>query len=143
MSAIRGRSDAGRSRAPLALVLAGFVTIPLAYNILSPPFENPDEINHAEYAAFIGERGRLPDLLRDCVRLAFHPPLYHALIAPIAVAMHVGTEEVMRDHTLNPDYQTSRVVLRHEDPAETFPYADRARFVHVARAVGRKHYPRG
>jgi hypothetical protein len=133
--ALRFATDAVQSRAALALVLAAFLTISLAYNVVSPPFENPDEINHAEYAAFIGEHARMPDLLTDCVRLAFHPPLYHALIAPIAVAMHVGTEAVMRDHTLNPDYRTSGVILRHDDPQEAFPYAGRARFVHVARAV--------
>ncbi|MBI3767445.1 MAG: glycosyltransferase family 39 protein [Deltaproteobacteria bacterium] len=113
----------------------GFIALSLTYDLISPPFENPDEINHAEYAAFIAEHGRLPHLLTDCVRLSFHPPLYHALMAPIAWATHVDTEDVMVNHRLNPDYQSSHVILLHDDPEETFPYSGRSRFVHIARAM--------
>jgi hypothetical protein len=122
-------------RLGLIVVLVGFLALSSTYNLVSPPFENPDEISHAEYAAFIADHLRLPDLLTDCVRLAFHPPLYHALIAPIAAAMGVSTEDVLVNHRVNPDYQLSKVILVHDDPGETFPYEGRSRFVHLARAV--------
>jgi Dolichyl-phosphate-mannose-protein mannosyltransferase len=128
------RMRGGRPADVIAIV-AAFVILSGAYNLLSPPFENPDEINHAEYAAFIAERGRVPDVRNDCVRMAFHPPLYYASIAPLAAILGLTTERTMRGHRLNPDYQRSHVILMHDDPGESFPYAGRARVVHVIRAV--------
>lgn len=125
----------GRTGILVTLAIAGFAALSVAYNLASPPFENPDEINHAEYVTFIADQGRLPTLLTDCVRLAFHPPLYHALLAPIARIAGITTEGVLADHRMNPEFPSSPVVLAHGEVEEEFPYGGRARFVHVARLL--------
>ncbi len=116
-------------------VLAVFVCLAVAYAVVSPPFENPDEMSHAEYAAFLAVERRLPVLETDCVRMAFHPPLYHALLAPIAVAMGIDAEAVMAGHHVNPEYASTHVVLMHGFPDETFPFAGVSRFVVFGRLV--------
>jgi hypothetical protein len=128
---------ADRRRLPwqIVMILLGFTLLSVGYALVSPPLENPDEMNHAEYAGFIGARHRLPTVDRDCVRLAFHPPLYHALLAPIARAMGLGPEEIMSGHRLNPDFATTGVTLVHGYPDETFPFSDVSRFVFVGRLL--------
>ena len=63
-------SEHGAPPAWLLLVFVAFSATSVAYGVISPPFENPDELSHAEYAAFLTERSRLPVLRDDCVRLA-------------------------------------------------------------------------
>ena len=126
-----------RPRLPwrLVIVLVGFTALSLAYAVVSPPFENPDEMSHAEYATFIATQLRIPTVDRDCVRMAFHPPLYHALLAPIARAMGLGPEDVMSGHRLNPEFTTTGVVLLHGYPDEAFPFANVSRFVFLGRLL--------
>lgn len=122
---------------PVALfaVVAGFLVLGLAYAIVSPPFENPDEMSHAEYAAFLGSEFRFPVLQRDCVRLAFHPPLYPALLAPLAYVMGLNAESVMAGHRVNPEFGKSRMVLVHGYPDEAFPFSGASRFVFIGRLL--------
>jgi hypothetical protein len=115
--------------------LFGFTVLSLAYAITSPPFENPDELSHAEYAAFMADAHRLPVLERDCVRMAFHPPLYHLLLAPIAAAMGLGAEAVTSGHHVDPAFPASPAMLLHGYPDERFPFAGASRFVFVGRLV--------
>jgi Dolichyl-phosphate-mannose-protein mannosyltransferase len=122
-------------RGPLLLVLLGFAILSIAYSIVSPPFENPDELSHCEYAGFLSEHRRLPVLGSDCVRLAFHPPLYPALLAPVARLTGASTEAIMAGREVNPAYASSKVILVHGYPDEAFPYAGAVRFVHLARLL--------
>ncbi len=76
----------------LALILAGYLLLTLAYGVVNPLFEAPDEHWHFFTALYIKENGRLPiagpdtddNLLKQ---QAAQPPLYYALgallIAPI------------------------------------------------------------
>ncbi|HEY8515562.1 MAG TPA: glycosyltransferase family 39 protein [Candidatus Binatia bacterium] len=119
----------------LAGVVLFFCLLSASYSVVAPPFENPDEVEHARYAVFLADHRRLPRLLGDCVRMAFHPPLYHALLAPLAAATGVDYERVFLGYALNRDPSTPGVILAHGFPDERFPYADGPRFVHAARLL--------
>lgn len=73
------------SRAGLWLILVTFVSLALAWNITIPPYENLDEIEHAEVIRHIAVTGRLP-VHGEAEAAGFHvrqeasqPPLYHLL----------------------------------------------------------------
>ena len=126
----REQARAGRM---VAAITVAFAVYAGAMSVVSPSFESPDELSHAEYAAFIAERGRLPTLRDDCVRLAFHPPLYHVLIAAIARATGTTVEAVRAGHTRNAAFPAQPNVLLHGYADEAFPWAGVSRFVHLAR----------
>lgn len=115
--------------------LVVFAVLAAAYAVTSPPFENPDEVAHAQYATFLSDYGRLPRLLTDCVRMAFHPPLYHALISPLARVAGVTTETVFAGYQINRDPTSPHLILTHGFPDEVFPYAGGVRFVQLGRLV--------
>lgn len=80
-----------RQRALLAPILLGYLAITLAYGVINPLFEAPDEHWHYFTADFIANTGRLP-VVQDppdefLGQEAAQPPLYYligaAIIAPI------------------------------------------------------------
>ncbi|MBN2005371.1 MAG: glycosyltransferase family 39 protein [Anaerolineae bacterium] len=71
----------------LPVILLAFVATSLAWNALIPPYENLDEIEHAEVARHIAVTGRLP-VHGEAEAAGYHvrqeasqPPLYHFLAA--------------------------------------------------------------
>jgi 4-amino-4-deoxy-L-arabinose transferase-like glycosyltransferase len=83
-----------RQRLYLALILAGYLIITLAYGVVNPLFEAPDEHWHYFTADYIAGAGRLPVVETPPDEFlgqeAAQPPLYYllgaALIAPIDTA---------------------------------------------------------
>jgi hypothetical protein len=71
----------------LLIILVAFVTSALAWNALTPAYENLDEIEHAEVVRHIANTGRLP-VHGEAEAAGYHvfqeasqPPLYHILAA--------------------------------------------------------------
>ncbi len=71
----------------LGLILLAFVALTTAWNVLIPPYENLDELEHAEVVRHILVTDRLP-VHDQAEALGFHvrqeasqPPLYHILAA--------------------------------------------------------------
>jgi len=62
--------------------LASFVLL-LAWSFAVPVFESPDEVHHWQYARYLHDAGKLPLYGPDFVE-ANSPPLYYALVAPVA-----------------------------------------------------------
>jgi hypothetical protein len=69
------------------LILALAFVIRIAYAVVTPPFQAPDEYSHYSYVRFIHESRQLPVQPSPAVRpeeLEFHqPPLYYLLAAPL------------------------------------------------------------
>ncbi len=66
------------------LVLLAAATLSLAvWSFVVPIFETPDEPHHWQYARYLHDNARLPTYGPDFVE-ANSPPLYYALIAPLA-----------------------------------------------------------
>lgn len=64
------------------LLLAAYFILALGYNLLTPPFEAPDEHHHFFTAVYIAQNGRLPVAQEDLARQeAAQPPLYYLLAA--------------------------------------------------------------
>lgn len=130
----RGLPTSG-SRSLILLVLV-FVAFSGAYALLSPPFENPDEVDHARYVTFLADFRRLPSFSEDCIRLAaFHPPLYHLALAPLATLNGTTYETLFFGYRLNRDPARPLVLLSHGFADERFPYAASPRFIHAARLL--------
>ncbi len=87
-----------RSRFSFLLILLGYLFVTLAYGVVNPLFEAPDEHWHYFTAHYIADNGRLPVVEEDydewLGQEAAQPPLYYALgallIAPLDTA---GTRE--------------------------------------------------
>jgi 4-amino-4-deoxy-L-arabinose transferase-like glycosyltransferase len=67
------------ARRSLALIAAAYLAVGVAYSLVNPILESPDEaLNYANVRFFVEERS-LPVLEPDEVSKAHHPPLYYAL----------------------------------------------------------------
>jgi hypothetical protein len=71
---------------PIALILAAFVVLGMAYDVATPLFEKPDEIWHYPYVKYLADRQGLPT--RDLTRAqplmrqeSTQPPLYYVTAA--------------------------------------------------------------
>lgn len=132
-----------RQRVLLVLILLGYLVITLAYGIVNPLFEAPDEHWHYFTADFIANTGRLP-VVEDppdefLGQEAAQPPLYYlvgaALIAPIDTSG--GREAVW----LNPfawigDADALANVNRMvHTPAEAWPWQGYALAAHLLRIL--------
>ena len=65
------------------LILASFLLL-LAWSFAVPVWESPDEVHHWQYARYLHDARRLPLYGPGFVE-ANSPPLYYALVAPVAV----------------------------------------------------------
>jgi hypothetical protein len=70
----------------LAIFILAFV-LRVAYAVITPPYEAPDEYSHFSYVKYIHEMGELPVQPDPAVRaeeLQFHQaPLYYMLVSPL------------------------------------------------------------
>lgn len=80
--------------APLYVVFALFA---IAYAVLTPPGEAPDELPHLQYADWLLHERSLPDRRFDQVYQDHHPPLYHGSAAVVlGLAQHVDRPAQLR-----------------------------------------------
>lgn len=80
-------SESGRRRPDNAvwLLLVPSCLLLLAWSFAVPLFESPDEIHHWQYARYLHDVRRLPQYGPGLVE-GNSPPLYYALVAPVAIA---------------------------------------------------------
>lgn len=132
-----------KGRGWLALILAGYLLLTLAYGVVNPLFEAPDEHWHFFTAVYIKENGRLPiagpdsddNLLKQ---QAAQPPLYYVLSALLIAP--VDTSTAAADVWLNPyasvgdaSVLTNRNRAIH-GPQEAWPWQGYALAAHILRA---------
>src|SRR5690348_2375664 len=73
-----------RANRALALILATYFVISLAYGLLVPVGEAPDEPSHVDYAQILLRTGQLPTIPKGSARYSYEaeqPPLYYFLQA--------------------------------------------------------------
>jgi 4-amino-4-deoxy-L-arabinose transferase-like glycosyltransferase len=63
--------------------MAGAAVLLVAWSFAVPVFESPDEVHHWQYARYLHDERRLPQYGPNFVE-ANSPPVYYALLAPIA-----------------------------------------------------------
>jgi hypothetical protein len=63
----------------LGLILGLYLALGLAYSIVNPILESPDETLNYQNIRYFAEERRLPVLREDELSKGHHPPLYYAL----------------------------------------------------------------
>ncbi|RJP70341.1 MAG: hypothetical protein C4532_09615 [Candidatus Abyssobacteria bacterium SURF_17] len=123
------------SRRGLALILILHIALGIAFSIVVPLWDAPDELRHFIYVKYLADHASLPPLSdklsENPVSLAFHPPLYHALMAPLAA----GFPLVVTEKEFPPATKVGNKFYVHWAEGTRFPYAGIPLRVHLIRLV--------
>jgi len=125
-------------RIGLKLVVFGYVCLALAYSVVNPLFESPDEFLHYEFVRHLVDRQELPVQTPGKLSEFHQPPLYYAL-----TALTIGGISVESFAPIdNPfwGYDTYRFGVDNKvrfihTHAEAFPYRGTFLAAHVARGM--------
>ena len=126
----------------LRLALGGYLALALAFNLVTPPFENSDEPWHYAYVKFVADGQGLPVAGRDrlLAQEATQPPLYYGLAA--ALTFWVNADDLPALLVPNPHWPdaTARPVNDNQNryvhgPDQAFPWHGAALTVHLARLL--------
>jgi len=129
----------------LFLILVLYTFVALAYGLVTPIFEGPDEIGHVLYTKHISEGHGIPVQTREyAIAYGFgqegsQAPLYYALNAALVRTFRLSLTDLEGVPPSNPfttcgrhgRYNVAR--YRHDLRQETFPYQGTARAVHAMR----------
>ncbi len=131
-----------RAKWAIALILAAFFMLSLAYSVVNPLHEATDELRHYRFVRHIVERQALPvqgDV--GCSAQGHHPPLYYALAAAATAWVETG-RDICYEPPRNPfwAYRYWDIGADNKNqylhlPDENFPWAGEALAAHLARAV--------
>ncbi len=136
-----------RPPVPLLLILALYLVITLAYSVVNPLFEAPDEHWHYFTAQYIADTKRLPFIAQGAAydewlsQEAAQPPLYYWLAAQII--RPIVTENPRQTVRLNPFFPqgignaaapANRNAAVHT-PAEAWPWREYALAAHLLRGL--------
>jgi len=124
----------------LALIVSLYLVLGMAYSLVNPVFESPDEaLNYANIRYLVKER-RLPVLEPDEVSKAHHPPLYYALGALltfwvpdenfVAIVERENPFWAYRSWEYGVD---NKSLYLHDPELEGFPYRDATLGIHLVR----------
>jgi len=128
------------ARWALALVLALYLALGVAYSLVNPIFESPDEaLNYANIRYLVEER-RLPVIEPDRPTKAHHPPLYYTLGALLVSWVPNDNYDAVVER-VNPFWAyrpwepggDNKCLYLHDPALEGFPYRDVALGVHLVR----------
>jgi len=126
----------------IALILAAFITLGLAYSLANPLHEATDELRHYRFVLHIVQEGSLPVQGQgECLIQSHHPPLYYLLGAAATVWIDTG-RDVCFQPPINPfwNYRYWEVGVDNKNqylhgPAERFPWPAERRAALLMRAV--------
>jgi 4-amino-4-deoxy-L-arabinose transferase-like glycosyltransferase len=129
-----------REQTWLAVIIVGYLALALAYSVINPAFESPDEIYHYAYVDYLLREWRLPVAELGGPESEYHqPPLYYLLAAAVAAPVR---------ETQNPDaaiqrnpfwgWRIGQVGVDNKNQfvhgrAEAFPYRDWVLRLHLVR----------
>jgi hypothetical protein len=125
-------------------ILILFLGLAVLYNASVPPFEAPDELQHAAFVTWLADEKRLPVLEPGdpgpWEQEGTQPPLYYGIVAVLVGSVphrSAGNLAELNPHAnigdpLRPDNK-NRVL--HDPEQEQWPYQGTALFVHLARLV--------
>jgi hypothetical protein len=122
------------------LVLALYLILGVAYSVVNPIFESPDEsLNYANIRFLVEER-RLPVLSPDEPTKAHHPPAYYALGALLTSWVPNENYDLITErvnpfwiHRVDEPGVDNKNLYLHNPALEGFPYRDVALGVHLVR----------
>ena len=121
--------------AALAIMLI-YVVSAVAYSVVTPLWEAPDEVGHAGFVLHLRQSHTLPVQRIGSLGSAQHPPLYYLIAGFISAP--ADTNNPTGAFRANPDFMWagsggSDVNAALHGSAETFPYRGQALLLHLAR----------
>ena len=130
-----------RATSPLRLILAAYILLAVAYSVVNPLFESPDEIWHYEYVRWLAEGNGLPhpDDVGDAPwhQEGSQPPLYY--LSAALLTKPIPTDNAAAVIRYNPhaaigqaEAWGNRNVMAH-GPADQWPWRGVALAAHIAR----------
>jgi Dolichyl-phosphate-mannose-protein mannosyltransferase len=122
------------ARGALALIVAGFLLLALAYSMVIPLGEGADEVSHFAYLETLRQKHQLPGAEGEAAGEAHQPPLYYLISALLLTPLPQGEFGVIA----NPDFelrnpQTPNLLLHTQ--REAFPYQGEPLVWHLARGL--------
>ncbi len=131
----------------LWLLLAVYLALAACWNALVPPYENLDELEHAEFVRYVAERGGLP-VHGEAARLGYRvrqessqPPLYYLVAAAWVRLWHLPTNPNAPRPVPGSEVACSptptlydKLTWQHP-PGADFPWQGAARTVHALRGL--------
>lgn len=126
----------------LGLILGLYLALGLAYSIVNPILESPDETLNYQNIRYFAEERRLPVLREDELSKGHHPPLYYALGALLTGwvpnqqldTIVARTNPFWAYRLWEPGVDNKNLYL-HDSQLEGWPYRDVALGVHLMRWV--------
>ncbi len=138
-----------RERSALFVLLALFLLLATVYNVISIPFEAPDEIGHFYYVVYLLQHRQLPVVPAsepppNYEHEGIQPPLYYAsaalFVRALAVPLGLDLTDINAPLDINPHSVCARpgarynvTYLAHDPHQEQFPYRGRVRVLHIVR----------
>ncbi len=141
---IRNALREGNAPWALVILLILFMAAASLYNLATPLYESPDELQHAAYAVWLADAHRLPVVDPAAPgpwrQEGTQPPLYYWIVAQVVRAVpHDGAESLA---TLNPyagigDPQRpdNKNRVLHDADQERWPFSPGVWSVHLARGL--------
>jgi hypothetical protein len=125
-------------RIVLTGVVLGYVCLALAYSVVNPLFESPDEFLHYEFVRYLIDRRELPVQTPGKLSEFHQPPLYYTLTALAIGGIPAGLFAPIDNPFWGYDayrFGVDNKVRFIHTQAETFPYQGTFLAAHVARGV--------
>jgi hypothetical protein len=129
-----------------SLILILYLVLALAYGVMAPPFESPDEVGHFFTVKYIADYGQLPPPEKELSEEYLYgqegtqPPLYYLGGALLLRLSGVNTEDVwdylhVNPHTTcgSPHLAGNKGFLAHDPARESFPWRDSILALHLLR----------
>jgi len=114
-------------------IILGYVVLALAYSIVNPLGEAPDEVSHYAYARYVGRERALPPPEGAARGEVFQPPLYYALVGLATGWIEEGDFTIKANNDFSLAEKTPNVLLHTRQ--EAFPYRGGALAWHLMRAL--------
>ncbi|MBN1955225.1 MAG: glycosyltransferase family 39 protein [Anaerolineae bacterium] len=128
------------ARRVLALIVALYLLLGLAYSIANPILESPDEELNYENIRYLVTQRKLPVLTADEATKAHHPPLYYVAAALLTFWTPNENFEAIAGR-INPFWAyrlwesgvDNKCIYLHDPELEDLPYRDAALGIHLVR----------
>ncbi len=114
-------------------IILGYIVLALAYSIVNPLGEAPDEVSHYAYARYVGRERALPPPEGAARGEVFQPPLYYALVGLATGWIEEGDFTIKANNDFSLAEKTPNVLLHTRQ--EAFPYRGGALAWHLMRAL--------
>ena len=128
------------------LIACIYLALAVAYGVVAPPFESPDEVGHFFTSKYIADYGQLPVPEKGLSEQYLYgqegtqPPLYYLVGALVLRLGGVQTEDAWRylrvnPHTTcgSPHLTGNKGFLAHDPAREAFPWRDSILALHILR----------